>query len=75
MSNMDNFTDDQKREIAQGEQFGLDVSVYAKPEYDWFQMEEIRKGLEQGLDIQVYADPKISFEVMRQMRKGLGFVV
>lgn len=47
MSNMDNFTDDQKREIAQGEQFGLDVSVYAKPEYDWFQMEEIRKGLEQ----------------------------
>lgn len=44
---MDNFTDDQKREIAQGEQFGLDVSVYAKPEYDWFQMEEIRKGLEQ----------------------------
>lgn len=47
MSNMGNFTDDQKREIAQGEQFGLDVSVYAKPEYDWFQMEEIRKGLEQ----------------------------
>lgn len=47
MSNMDNFTDDQKREIAQGEQFGLDVSVYAKPEDDWFQMEEIRKGLEQ----------------------------
>lgn len=44
---MDNFTDDQKRKIAQGEQFGLDVSVYAKPEYDWFQMEEIRKGLEQ----------------------------
>ena len=32
----------QMREICLGLEKGLDVSEYAKPEYDWMQMEEIR---------------------------------
>ena len=70
-SNMDNFTDDQKREIAQGEQFGLDVSVYAKPEYLAIQMREIRVGMLEHLPIQWYAKPEYDWFQMEEIRKGL----
>ena len=38
---------------------GLDVSLYAKPEFNYKQMEEIRMGLEDCLDVSVYAKPRI----------------
>ncbi|XBG91453.1 hypothetical protein V4S38_03230 [Enterococcus cecorum] len=45
--------------------------MYAKPEYNYDQMEQIRKGLEQKLDVSIYANPKFDWEQMREIRKGL----
>ena len=42
-------------EIRLGLEENLDVSVYAKTEFDWCQMREIRLGLEFDLDVSVYA--------------------
>lgn len=39
------FTKDQINEIEEGLRAGLPVELYARPEYDWFQMEEIRGSL------------------------------
>ncbi len=61
----------QMRQIQLGLKAGLDVSIYAKPEYDWFQMEEIREGLKAGLDVSVYAKPQVPYETMREIRKGM----
>ena len=46
---------------------GLDVSLYATPEFDWLQMAEIRFGLEKGLDVSIYLNPGIDYE---EMEKG-----
>jgi len=61
----------QLRQIQLGLKEGVDISVYAKPEYDWFQMEEIREGLKAGLDVTVYAKPQVPYETMREIRKGM----
>ena len=61
----------QLRQIQLGLREGVDVSFYAKPEYDWFQMEEIREGLKAGLDVSVYAKPQVPYETMREIRKGM----
>ncbi len=45
------FTPDQRQEIAEGTRDGLDVSIYAKPEFLAIQMRQIRKGLENGFDL------------------------
>ena len=34
---------------------GLDVSIYAKPEYNEWQMEQIRLGLKDHIDVGVYS--------------------
>ena len=47
------FSADQIREIAEGQEAGLDVSVYAKKEYMAIQMRQIRMGMEKGLDVSV----------------------
>ena len=39
------FNHDQKLEILRGLEDNLDVSIYAKEEFDWEQMQEIRDGL------------------------------
>lgn len=65
------FMDIQLHQIQLGLSEGLQVEVYAKPEFDWFQMEEIRKGLKANLDVSLYAKPEIPYEKMRQIRKGL----
>ena len=39
------FMDIQLHQIQLGLSEGLPVEIYAKSEFDWFQMEEIRKGL------------------------------
>lgn len=49
----------------------LDVSIYAKPEFDWLQMLEICKGLKEGLDVSVYAKPDLNWKKMVQIREGL----
>ena len=43
--NVHDFDDLQMDEIRRGLIYGLNVSVYAKPELSWKQREEIRRGL------------------------------
>ena len=57
--------------IRRGLEQGLDISVYAKPEFDGCQMEEIRDGLESGVDVSTYADPNLDWEVMCAQREAL----
>lgn len=68
---LSNFDEDQIDEIREGLEEGLDVSSYAKPEFDCYQMEEIRKGLENKLDVSSYADPKFDSYQMAEIRYGL----
>ena len=49
----------------------LDVSSYAKPEYNQSQMEEILAGLEAGLDVSAYAKPEYDCIQMKEIRLGL----
>ena len=65
------FNENQKHRIIKGLNDNLDVSIYAKPEFDWLQMEQIRKGLENNLDVSKYAKPEISWREMEQIRKKL----
>ena len=58
-------------EIRKGLYKGIDVSIYAKPEFKWLQMREIREGLEAGIDVTSYADPKIPRKQMSDMRRQL----
>lgn len=46
----------------------LDVSIYAKPEFNSWQMDEILSGLENGVDVSVYANPELTWEQMRDIR-------
>ena len=56
------------REIRYGLEDNLDVSVYAKSEFDYNQMFEIRKGLEDNLNVSVYAKPELDLKEMAQSR-------
>ena len=58
-------------EIRQGLEDGLDVSWYAKPEFDYQQMEQIRLGLEEGLDVSYYANPKITIYRIVKIKNAL----
>ena len=60
-------------EIRKGLENGIDVSIYAKPEFNWRQMREIREGLEVGIDASSYADPNIPWTQMRNMRLQLTY--
>ena len=65
------FNYSQKEQISFGLQKGLDISIYAKPEFKGSQMEQIRFGLEKGLNAHIYAKPEFDYEQMRQIRLGL----
>lgn len=65
------FNYSQKEQISFGLQKGLDISIYAKPEFKSSQMEQIRFGLEKGLNVHIYAKPEFDYEQMRQIRLGL----
>ena len=65
------FNYSQKEQISFGLQKGLDISIYAKPEFKGSQMEQIRFGLEKGLNVSIYAKPEFDYEQMRQIRIGL----
>lgn len=61
----------QLAEIVKGLKKGLDVSIYAKGEYNWFQMREMRYGLEDKVDVTIYANPMFTYRQMAEIRKGL----
>ena len=65
------FYEKQKEVIIIGLEQNLDVSIYAKTEYEWEQMEEIREGLENNLDISLYATPEVSTLKMEEIRLKL----
>ncbi len=54
------FNKKQMKEILLGLDRGLDVSIYAKPEFDADQMKQIRLGLEKGLNVSIYARPEFN---------------
>ena len=58
------FDKKQKRIIKEGLEANVDVSLYAKKEYNWRQMEEIKVGLEKNLDVSIYANSKFSSNQM-----------
>ena len=56
--------EDQIEEIELGIKSGVDVTMYAKKEFDWEQMREIRLGLESGLDVSLYARIEVNWDEM-----------
>lgn len=66
-----NFNDEQLSEIGKGIDADVDVTIYARLQYDEYQMEQIRKGLEEKLDVSIYAKPEFNWEQMDQIREGL----
>lgn len=62
------FTDEQNQEIRLGTEEGLNVSLFAKAEFNWLQMEQIRMGLKDKVDVSSYADPAYSYNTMKQIR-------
>ena len=65
------FTPDQQAEIDAGIKNGIDVSVYAKPEFLAIQMHEIRVGLMEQIPVSYYADSRYDWFQMEEIRKGL----
>ena len=58
----------QQKEIKDGYKKKLDISWYAKKEFDWMQMRTIRLGLIDNLDVSIYANTKTSWQEMEQIR-------
>ena len=65
------FNEDQQEQISTGLQDNLDISIYAKTEFDWKQMEQIREGLEKNLDVSIYAKEHFNAAQMFEIREGL----
>ena len=61
----------QQEEIIKGIEDNLDVSVYAKREFDWGQMLYLRLGLKDNLDVSIYAKPEIPWREMETIRERL----
>ena len=61
----------QQEVIRIGLEQNLNVSIYAKKEFNDQQMNQIREGLEKGLDVSVYAKPEYSSKEMRDIRLKL----
>ena len=49
----------------------LDVSIYAKVEFDKYQMFYIREGLRENLDVLIYAKPEYTWQEMKVIRDEL----
>lgn len=71
MMENDEYQKAQNQEIKLGKEEGLDVSIYADPQFNWLQMEQIRMGLKDKLNASIYADPSYNYETMRQIRLSL----
>lgn len=61
----------QNQEIRLGAEEGLDVSIYANPDFNWLQMEQIRIGLKDKVDVTAYANPAYSYDTMKQIRLSI----
>lgn len=46
----------------------IDVSIYARPEFNWEQMEQIRQGLKKKLNVSLYAKPELTWKQMEEIR-------
>lgn len=60
-----------KKEIGLGIEKGLDVNLYAKPKFTYWQMFEIRNVLENNIDVTLYLNPNIKWEEMQRIRLEL----
>ena len=49
----------------------VDVSIYAKPEFDWQQMDVIKAALINKVDVSWYAKKEFSYEQMRELQIAL----
>ena len=65
------FNESKKEEIRLGIENGIDVSIYANPEFDYRQMVQILKGLENNIDVTTYLNPTIEWEQMEKIRLEL----
>ena len=65
------FSVNQLNEIEEGLKSGVDVSIYALPEFVSIQMRQIRLGLEEGLPVNIYAKKEYDWFQMEEIRKGL----
>ena len=64
-------------EISKGQDSGVDVQEYAKPEYSDFRMRAIRDGLEKGLDSSIYNDDRYNDYQVNALKNALdskGFI-
>ena len=65
------FDEYQIRKIKQGLRSKVDISWYAKKEFNWLQMEQIRLGLIYDLDVSKYAQSEIPSDKMFKIREKL----
>ena len=65
------FQELQQQEILKGLKANLDISIYAKEEFDWKQMWQIRLGLTYKVDISVYLNGTFDWQQMFQINDGL----
>ena len=64
----DEFEKDQQRIIVEGLIANLDVSSYANPRFNAWQMEEIKEGLEDNLDVSLFANPRFDGSQWKKLR-------
>lgn len=69
--NLVRMTPEQKKQIIDGINSGLDVSVYAKPEYDSLKMTQIRRAMENGVDIMPWVNAGYNSLDLEKIRVGL----
>lgn len=65
------FDINQLEEIETGLRNNVDISIYAKPEFNSLEMREIRLGLEDKLDVSIYAKKEFNYRQMEEIREGL----
>ncbi len=61
----------QLAEIRKGLSTGVDVSLYAKPDIPWNEMEEIRLELQSGIDMSAYREAGFDIMQLAEIREGL----
>ena len=58
--------------IYEGMEQGLDISWYAKPEFDAFTMRIIKLGLEKGVDVSSVAKPELDdYDIFAEVLKQI----
>ena len=65
------FNELQQEQIKLGLEKQLDVSIYAKIDFNWEQMQIIFFGLKDNLDVSSYANKNFTAEKMRKIREEL----